>query len=318
MIARPRLFAGAVPPLVLLALAFGVPPAGAVESGGALPAAGVSPQEAGPIEDNSFLIEEAYNQETGIVQHISTYLRDPGTGEWAYAFTQEWPAPGRRHQVSWTLLALRPGGAGEGAGFGDIGLNYRWMALGIEGGPVAFAPRVTLLFPTGDGAAGRGEGAASVQVNLPLSLQAGRRLVLHTNTGAWRVDDGLNSAGIQTDRTTWWVGQSIIYLARPSFNLMLEALWTRSRSVADDGTTDQTRAFVVSPGARFAFNHASGLQVVPGIAFPIERRDGGTDGAILLYLSFEHPFGRSFATGEQGAFEDRPAGPGDRSLRVDG
>jgi len=32
-------------------------------------------QESEPIEDNSFLIEEAYNQEAGVVQHISNLDR---------------------------------------------------------------------------------------------------------------------------------------------------------------------------------------------------------------------------------------------------
>ena len=30
---------------------------------------------AGPIQDNSFLVEEAYNQEDGVVQHISFFER---------------------------------------------------------------------------------------------------------------------------------------------------------------------------------------------------------------------------------------------------
>ena len=33
-----------------------------------------------PIADNSFLIEEAYNQEAGVVQHISTFSRPDGGG----------------------------------------------------------------------------------------------------------------------------------------------------------------------------------------------------------------------------------------------
>ena len=37
-------------------------------------AAGVHPA-AGQIQDNSFLIEEAYNQEANVVQHISTFSR---------------------------------------------------------------------------------------------------------------------------------------------------------------------------------------------------------------------------------------------------
>ena len=43
------------------------------------------------IQDNSFLIEEAYNQDPGIIQEIQLYLRDLRTGAWVYSFTQEWP-----------------------------------------------------------------------------------------------------------------------------------------------------------------------------------------------------------------------------------
>src|SRR6185312_16420034 len=55
---------------------------------------------AAQIQDNSFLIEEAYNQESGVVQHISTFERADG-GDWAYSFTQEWPLGGIRHQLSY-------------------------------------------------------------------------------------------------------------------------------------------------------------------------------------------------------------------------
>lgn len=43
------------------------------------------------IEDNSLLIEEAYNQEPGVVQHISTvaYNNDSHQRGWTFSFTQE-------------------------------------------------------------------------------------------------------------------------------------------------------------------------------------------------------------------------------------
>ena len=55
------------------------------------------------IADNSFLIEEAYNQEPGVVQHINAFSRANGTGNWLYAFTQEWPVFSQMHQFSYTL-----------------------------------------------------------------------------------------------------------------------------------------------------------------------------------------------------------------------
>src|ERR1044071_2201959 len=56
------------------------------------------------IQDTSFLMEEAYNQEFGVVQHISGFTRLWDSKDWAYTFTQEWPVPGDpRHQFSYTL-----------------------------------------------------------------------------------------------------------------------------------------------------------------------------------------------------------------------
>src|SRR5215468_7880365 len=84
-----------------------------------LPALGASAEEAHsrPIQDNSFLIEEAYNQEEGVVQHIFTFHRQPSTGLWHATFTQEWPVSGVTHQLSYTLLAGSIGRAtGSGAG----------------------------------------------------------------------------------------------------------------------------------------------------------------------------------------------------------
>src|SRR5581483_8134055 len=79
-----------------------------------LPAPGVSP----PIQDNSFLVEEAYNQEAGVVQHISVYSRLWNRKDWSYAFTQEWPGRNPRHQFSYTLQGAHCGDyAGSGTGW---------------------------------------------------------------------------------------------------------------------------------------------------------------------------------------------------------
>ena len=62
------------------------------------------------IQDNSFLLEEAYNQEAGVVQHISSFTRFWDSKSWAYTFTQEWPIPSLpRHQLSFTATVVRAG-----------------------------------------------------------------------------------------------------------------------------------------------------------------------------------------------------------------
>ena len=49
----------------------------------------------------SFLLEEAYNQEAGVVQHIQALRREQRS--WFYTFTQEWPLGGQDHQFSYTV-----------------------------------------------------------------------------------------------------------------------------------------------------------------------------------------------------------------------
>src|SRR6266496_3536936 len=72
----------------------------------------------GPIQDNSFLIEEAYNQEDGVIQHISFFQRLANSKDWVYTLTDEWPLRTQKHQFSTTFVATHADAFG-GAGIGD-------------------------------------------------------------------------------------------------------------------------------------------------------------------------------------------------------
>lgn len=225
----------------------------------------VTPDEAlNAIQDNSFLLEEAYNQTPGVVQHISVFLRETRGDAWAFVFTQEWPVGNTKHQLSYTLPFLGNGTSG----LGDVALHYRYQLLGSAETNLAIAPRLSLILPTADDEFGDGD--IGVQVGLPISRVLAPRLIAHTNLGAtWYPDDG--------GETEWNAGQSVIYAAAPRMHLMLEATYTRA---------DRQNLFTVSPAVRFAFNLESGMQIVPGIAVPIGFGDDDSK-AILIYLSFE-------------------------------
>lgn len=45
--------------------------------------AGFAKEEVKKIEDNSFLIEEAYNQEYGVIQHINSFQYNLRNKQWA-------------------------------------------------------------------------------------------------------------------------------------------------------------------------------------------------------------------------------------------
>src|SRR5262249_19871446 len=138
--------------------------------------AGAAARAEEPIQDNSFLIEEAYNQERGVVQHISAFSRVVGSGDWIYTFTQEWPVPDERHPIDYTLpVAALHSAAAASLGLGDVAINYRYQAMGNGGTPLAFSPRLTVIVPTGRSEKALGAGGTGLQVNLPVSCAAGRR-----------------------------------------------------------------------------------------------------------------------------------------------
>jgi hypothetical protein len=220
------------------------------------------PAAAQAIADNSFLIEEAYNQERGVVQHISAWQRDLRSRAWAFTFTQEWPFATQTHQFSFTIPMQRTARPSH-TGLGDAALNYRYQLRADA--RVAIAPRLSLTVPTGSVARGLGTGHVGAQLNLPVSVTLGPTVVSHWNAGV--------SAVPQV--TTYNLGASMIWLVDPAFNVMFEVVWTDQTAAAHE--------IVWNPGIRWAHNFASGLQIVPGVAFPDGR-------GVFLYLSFEHPF----------------------------
>lgn len=249
-------------------------------------------QKAPPgIQDNSFLIEEAYNQEKGIVQHINTFSYFADSHDWSYTFTQEWPVGGQRNQFSYTLSAVRPGAfESEGAGFGDAVLNYRYQAFGSGETRVAFSPRLSLILPSGDSDRGHGYGGTGVQTNLPLSVVLYPKLVSHWNAGTTYVPHARDSAGDRAGIWSYNAGQSLIWLANPRFNVMLETYILNAQTVTGPGKTDWSRTLLLNPGVRWAYNFSNGLQIVPGLAVPIGIGPSAGEKGVFIYLSFEHPF----------------------------
>lgn len=247
-----------------------------------------------PLRDNSFLIEEAYNQERGVVQHISVLAFDGSASRWNYGFTQEWPLGGERHQLSYTIPLHAADEAGSAAPrLGDIGVNYR-LQLGSAAGSVAAAPRASLILPTSRKVAGAASPRGGFEVALPLSLTVGDQLVTHGNASAAFFRQKPSTGSERTTRSHS-LGMSVVWLVAPRFNLLVESVARMEQTLEAGGAKGIERSWVISPGARMGFDFASGLQIVPGIAFPIGLAHNAGENDVLLYLSFEHPFGRPAA-----------------------
>lgn len=266
----------------VLATALGLLPAPALAQ-----ASAASP----PIQDNSFLIEEAYNQEEGVVQTIQTFSRTFGSGDWIYTLTQEWPVPKETHQLSVTIPVQGvTTDAGRAQGLGDVELNYRYQLVGNGDAKVAVSPRLTLVLPAGDHRRSLGAGGLGIQVSLPASVVLSDHFVAHVNAGATFTPKATDVSGETASLTSLNAGQSVVWLAHPRFNLLVEAVATSVQAFAGDGGTERHLDVLVSPGARYAFNLPDDLQIVTGLAVPIGVGRNHGQRSLLLYFSVELPF----------------------------
>lgn len=249
------------------------------------------------FSDNSFLVEEAYNQEAGVVQHIVgmyynvTRRRGPDDRNWDNAFTQEWPFFTQTHQLSYTVpfSFLESGGRRE-SGIGDVLLNYRWQALFKEDSLTALAPRLSLVLPTGNEHRGLGEGTLGFQWNLPFSTAIGDRWFFHLNAGGTWLPDPASTGGRSVYHHS--IGASVIYAATPTLHLLLESIGNWEEALDARGRRQYDFSPVVLPGVRKAFNFDNDSQLVLGVAAPIGVGGHAPDYGVFLYVSFEHFFRR--------------------------
>ena len=231
------------------------------------------------IQDNSFLVEEAYNQEAGVVQHISTLQKRRGSRDFDFAFTQEWPFGSILHQVSYDIPVLR---IGSRTGIGDVSVNYRYQLAGDGSSQLAVAPRLSLILPTGDWKKGFGSGGLGMEVNFPVSYVISPLVVSHSNLGALAIPSPESEIGNSEGLWEWTAAQSLILTASSKIQPMLEAVYSNGTETS----------FVVAPGLRSAINFPSGLQIVPGFSMPIGIGPSSGERGFFFYLSFEHPFKR--------------------------
>ena len=261
-------------------------------SAGGAPAPPSAP-EPFAITDNSFFVEEAFNQEARVFQNIVGVLHGEEGGAWGITFTQEWPAPSMKHQLSYTATLVN---VADETGPGDVLLNYRYQLLEEAPGRPAMSPRVSLIIPVGDEARGLGFGGWGLQFNLPVSKQVGD-FYLHGNAGvSWWPSlptDHLPSVGFAPAQdvaiTSPFVAASAIYRVRPMFNLMLESVINWREGVVVPSATERDTAFIISPGARGGWNIGD-KQIVVGLALPVFQFQGDTFVGVFGYFSYELPF----------------------------
>ncbi len=240
------------------------------------------------VQDNSFLIEEAYTQEAGVVQHIQALVRV--RRDWLYVFAQEWPLGSEWHQFSYAVpYAWIRNDAGQRVqGIGDVFINYRPLFWAESATLPAFSTRFSLIVPTGSKSKGIGDGSYGFESKAAFSKIVSDRVTLHANAGFLTLFDVDGH-----HPTSYLLGGSAIYAVTRDFNLMLETLAVWEQSVNADRLLEREFIYTISPGFRYALNfpQLNELQVVFGAATPITFTHGkSTDYGLFFYLSFEHNF----------------------------
>jgi hypothetical protein len=246
------------------------------------------------IEDNSMFIEEAFNQERAVIQHISNLIIVGNKLQ--YVYTQEIPMPTEKHQLSIGIVHNSNQNSNDvSSGFGDLFINYRPM-LRSKTDWALVIPRFTLIAPTGDAKYGFGTGGWGVQFNLAVTKRLNKKITTHWNAGATEIfNDHHYMAGVNGDlelnkmehHNSFNLGLSAIYLVSNSINFMCEYTCTRGQVFDEEGNTGTSTDMIVNPGFRFAFNLGV-TQIVPGLGIPLFFENGRhASTGNFIYLSIE-------------------------------
>jgi hypothetical protein len=256
--------------------------------------------EKDPIEvlaDNSFLIEEAYNQEPGVVQHVfnAVYVNDPARRGWAFNFTQEWPIFSEDHQFSYSIPSSRLRDEGQRqTGIGDVVLSYRYRL--VEEGAIkpAVAPRFGLVLPTGDRGKGTGNGVVGYEWQIPVSKKLSPRWAVHANAGLTylpgvraRLESGLSP---RRSLVSYSLGGSAVFAFSARVHALLEWVGDWEAGIGDNGKRERVFQSILSPGIRAAVINEEKLQTVLGVGLPVGLNRAADNFGVFLYLSIEHNF----------------------------
>lgn len=267
------------------------------------------------IRDNAIFVEEASNQEPGIVQHIFTWSHfwdragQARTRDFALAYTMELPVGSQKHQFSFTTQYLTGfedpdfGPASQQGDVGDTFLNYRYQLLANDDF-LWCSPRASLILPTGDKRLGSGTGEVGYQFNLPVS-RYGEQFDFHFNAGMTYIPDvsvPVAEVGIfeilspSHDLRAYNLGASVFWKPKVDLHFFVEALALWADEIDELGSRVSTTQVFLNPGVRFAIIQDP-VEWVLGVAVPIGLTRDTPDIGVIAYMSIEHPF-RKVKNGE--------------------
>ncbi|MFN8847910.1 MAG: hypothetical protein ACK5V3_08585 [Bdellovibrionales bacterium] len=239
--------------------------------------------QAEPIVDNSFLVEEAFNQEPGVVQFINVFTKSEKGRDWNYTFINEIPVIDETHQFSYEIpySSLE---AVDKKGVEDIKLNYRRQFFAND--KIITTGRVSATVANGDYKKGFGKGSMGYEASLITSVQITDKWYQHWNLGAGITPDAKATNGDKADNSKYFWAMSNVYLFSDNLNFMLEFAGSEEEETTGANTATYGSSVVMSPSLRYAVNVGE-WQFVPGIAYPMGVTSNAGENEILVYLSIE-------------------------------
>ena len=259
----------------------------------------------GHIRDNAFLVEEAFNQEPGDVQHIFNWITLfdwPATGktrDFGATYTIELPLWSQKHQFSSTTQMLSAfeeplgGPASKEGGIGDTFLNYRYQLLDNDEF-LWSAPRFSLILPTGDKRFGTGTGEVGYQFNWPFSRYT-ESFDFHFNAGTTLIPQvslplGGGGASPPQDLRAYNLGASAFWKPETYLHFFVEGLFLWGEEIDDLGFRNGIQQAFVNPGVRYAVCQFDEVEWVIGVSVPIGLTEDSPDFGVFAYMSVEHIF----------------------------
>ncbi len=267
---------------------------------------GEEESDPGHIRDNAFLVEEAFNQEPGEVQHVFNWIHlwnhdaSGRTRDFANTYTMELPLGSQAHQFSLTTLLLSAfedpaaGPSEHQGGVGDTFLSYRYQLL-ADDDFLWCAPRLSLIVPTGDERFGLGTGEVGYQFNLPIS-RYGDQVDFHFNAGYTFVPNVAARSpagallGVEHDLHGYNLGASAFWKPRVDLHWFVEMLALWFHEIDDVGDRQDVTQVFLNPGVRYAVCQFEQVEWVLGASVPVGLTSETPDIGMFAYMSIEHTF----------------------------
>lgn len=242
------------------------------------------------LQSNDFLVDTAYLQEKGELQHSFTLTRT-NRRNWSTNFSEEISLGSEKHQLSFSLPSQLVGNSPKKhRGFGDIQIEYNYGLFGDSESRITVSPGFGLSLPSGNARKELGAGATGVSFKIPVGVMLGDRLASNSVFETTYTKSAQNAEGARANVFGYEIGQSFVWFAKPKLNFLVEAVWEREQEVTGQGLKEYENEFLISPGIRWAHTFKNGLIVSPGVAVSLGFGPSRSERGIFFYLSFEHSF----------------------------